>query len=172
MPVGRGGRIVTGGLTMAGKRKRQHILARALILKVQPAGTVVLLAQNVGKRHTFLPGGHVDPGEGLEHALVREHQEELGISIEVVAYLGAVEHQFTEGEKEHYEVNHVFLATLAEPLDEPQSQEAHLRFFWCPVSALAEHNLQPEPLQALIARHVAGARSIWWASTLPDAEAS
>ena len=133
-------------------------------------GTAVLLAQNVGKSHTFLPGGHVDPGEGLMHALVREMDEELGVSAQAAAYLGAVEHQFTENGKAHYEVNHVFLAHLSDPPAEPQSREAHLRFLWCPVSALDEHNLQPEPLRVLIAQYVAGDRSIWWASTLPEAQ--
>jgi 8-oxo-dGTP diphosphatase len=155
---------------MAVKRKHQHILARALILQEQPAGTAVLLAQNVGKSHTFLPGGHVDPGEGLMHALVRELDEELGVSARVVTYLGVAEHQFTEDGKAHYEVNHVFLAELREPLIEPHSREAHLRFLWCPVAALDEHNLQPEPLRALIARHVAGDTGIWWGSTLPRAQ--
>ena len=154
---------------MVVKRNRQHILARALVLQEQPAGTVVLLAQNIGKSHTFLPGGHVDPGEGLMQALVRELAEEIGVTARVAAYLGAVEHQFTEGQKEHYEVNHIFLTDLIEPIAELQSREAHLRFFWCPVAALAEHNLQPWPLRGLIAGHVSGDASTWWASTLPDA---
>jgi len=154
---------------MANKRKRQHILARALILREYEGAHEVLLAQNVGKSHAFLPGGHVDPGEGLMHAVVRELDEEIGVSARVVAYLGAVEHQFlTEKGKSRYEVNHVFLTVLDEPLHEPRSREAHLRFYWCPLTALEEHNLQPEPLRALIARHVAGDAAIWWGSTLPE----
>jgi 8-oxo-dGTP diphosphatase len=146
---------------------RQHILARALILQEDQEGTAVLLAQEIGARHTFLPGGHVDPGEGLAQALVRELQEEIGIVTRTVAYLGAVEHQWPDEQPSDYEVNHVFLVDLSEWPRKPESREAHLRFFWCPVTALDEHNLQPWPLRALIARHVAGDRSVWWASTLP-----
>lgn len=159
-----------GGVEIVIKRKHQHLLARALILRGdQATGPAVLLAQNVGKTHTFLPGGHVDHDEGLRHAVVRELEEETGLATRVVAYLGAVEHEWPEQRPTDYEVNHVFLTELTEPPGPVQSREAHLRFLWCPVTALDEHNLQPRPLRALIDQHLAGDRSVWWASTLPGA---
>jgi 8-oxo-dGTP diphosphatase len=152
------------------KRKHQHLLARALIIRDdQATGPAVLLAQNVGKSHTFLPGGHVDHDEGLQRAIVREMEEETGLATRVVAYLGVVEHEWPEQQPTDYEVNHVFLTELTEPPGPVHSREAHLRFLWCSVSALEEHNLQPAPLRALIARYIVGDRTIWWASTLPDA---
>jgi len=147
---------------------RVHLLARVVIMRTANDGVSVLLAQQIGASHTFLPGGHVEPGEGLPATLVRELEEELGVAIRVVEYLGTVEHQWPEAEPSHYEVNHVFLAELCEPTAELVSRELHLRFFWCPVDALAEHRLSPAPLRGLIARRAAGDRSVWWASTLPE----
>jgi 8-oxo-dGTP diphosphatase len=60
--------------------RRTHILARAVILGPQDQ---ILLAQAVGQSNTFLPGGHLDPREGLQEALVREIDEELGLAARV-----------------------------------------------------------------------------------------
>jgi 8-oxo-dGTP diphosphatase len=149
---------------------RLHLLARAVLLRQSAAGVSVLLTQEIGTSHTFLPGGHADPGEGLTTALVRELDEELGLSVTVRAYLGAVEHQWPAAVPAHYEVNHVFLVEStgdARLPDAPVSRESHLRFLWRPVDALAAYHLQPTPLQQLLTQYVAGDTTAWWASTLP-----
>ncbi len=150
-----------------------HLLVRAVLLRMSPDGPEVLLAQQIGARHTFLPGGHVEPGEAKAAALVRELQEELGLTVRVAGYLGAVEHQWPDDAPAHYEINHVFLveAVSSDGLPEqPVSREAHLRFDWRQVAALAEYHLQPVPLRELIVRRARGDTSAWWASTLPEAE--
>lgn len=148
--------------------ERQHLLARAVILRSEPTGIAVLLAQQIGENHTFLPGGHVDLGEGLVQSLRRELREELDVECRVVRYLGAVEHQWPDDNPRHYEVSHVFLTELAEPLADPISRESHLRFSWCPIDALAEHNLQATPLRQLIPAYVSGVQRGWWATTLSE----
>lgn len=40
----------------------------------------VLLAQAIGEKNTFLPGGHIEFGESAKDALVREIEEELGLT--------------------------------------------------------------------------------------------
>lgn len=142
-------------------------LARALILRCDAGGWRVLLNRFVGSPIAFLPGGQVEDGEAVVRALARELVEELGVLVEVGAYVGAVEHQWPEGVPTHYEVNHVFLVDGDAITDPPVSLEDDLEFFWQRVGELAEVNLQPSVLPELIARYVAGERAPWWGSTLP-----
>ncbi|MFB6279287.1 MAG: NUDIX domain-containing protein [Salinibacter sp.] len=62
----------------------RHILARAVI---RDEGQV-LVVRAKGQSHTFLPGGHREDGEGLEHCLHRELDEELGVQAQINAYRG------------------------------------------------------------------------------------
>ncbi|MEI7432558.1 MAG: NUDIX domain-containing protein, partial [Betaproteobacteria bacterium] len=61
-------------------------VAAAILLRNGDEGTEFLLAQRpVGKAYAGyweFPGGKVEPGESLHQALVRELQEELGITVD------------------------------------------------------------------------------------------
>ncbi|MFB6273336.1 MAG: NUDIX domain-containing protein [Salinibacter sp.] len=140
-----------------------HLLARAVIR----ANDRVLVVQAEGQSHTFLPGGHREPGEGMEACLHRELAEELGVEAKVGRYLGGVEHTWErDGERQH-EVNHCFsvsIPTLAADTT-PQAQEEHLSFAWVPGARLGTVALEPAPLRALLA-HGTETETPWWASTL------
>lgn len=143
---------------------RTHLLARAVI---RDAGRV-LLVQSDGQPHTFLPGGHVEDGEGVETCLVRELKEELGVESRVDRYLGAVEHRWSRNDTPQYEINHCF-AVSAPGLaasTAPSAQEPYLTFGWVAVDALDEAALQPTPLRQLLANPSEARR--WWASTLNE----
>jgi ADP-ribose pyrophosphatase YjhB (NUDIX family) len=143
-----------------------HLLARAVL---RDAGHVLLVRAD-GQSHTFLPGGHVEAGEGLEDCLRRELHEELGVTATVGAYRGAVEHRWRRDDTPQYELNHCFAVDVSELSAQmtPTAREGYLTFGWVPVGekALAEVDLQPAPLRRLLTSDEPVAS--WWASTLNE----
>lgn len=139
---------------------KSHLLARAVI---QDAGHV-LVAQARGFTNTFLPGGHLEPGEGMQAALTRELREELGAEVRVGAFLGVIEQTFTDhAGQEHEGINFLFEVS-GEALRADRrvpSREAYLTFDWVPLGDLARRDLRPSPLCTLLRERPAGA---WFAS--------
>lgn len=141
-----------------------HHLARGIFIKDKK----VLLAHAKGYTNTFLPGGHIEFGESAKDALVREIEEELGITSTVVDFLGLVEHKWEKKGILHCEINQIF-EVISEDLktsDNPKSSEAHLEFFWWNVEDLDTINLQPYPFRNLIKKYLNGNKEVWWESTL------
>lgn len=118
-----------------------EIIARAVIIR---AGRL-LVARDVAAAWFFLPGGHVETGEAIEAALLRELREELGCAATVLGFVGAVEYGYVSGGRDRHELNLVFEVELDAAA--PASQEAHLEFCWVPMGSLAETALRPEPLK-------------------------
>lgn len=124
-----------------------ELIARAVIR----SGDRILVARERGKKYAFLPGGHIEPGEPIEHALTREISEELGTTADTGDLLGVVEHGYTDDQTTHHELNLVFTADVG---DEPTSQEEHLEFLWLPIDELPTTDLRPVALRdALINNH-------------------
>lgn len=141
-----------------------HVIARAVIrLDGQ-----LLVARCIGASNSFLPGGHVATGERLHDALCRELKEEFGARAEVGAYLGAIEHGYTQDGVQVHEINHLFSVTLPEvrQIGPIASLESHLEFFWQPLDALEAIHLAPAPAVAFARAQAGGVR---WASTLLEA---
>lgn len=129
-----------------------HFLARAVILE----DSRLLVNQFVGTSFTFLPGGHAEPGEGLQSALRRELSEELGVEATIGNYLGAVEYLWSHDVtgQQHYEVNHAF--AVQAPLGSVvQSRDPSLHFQWVALDELEQYDLRPEPFRALVRRWAA-----------------
>jgi 8-oxo-dGTP diphosphatase len=105
----------------------------------------VLLARSVGASWWFLPGGHVEAGEAVEAALIRELAEELGTEARIDRLLAVVENSYRDEGGAHHELNHVFEVTLVE--DEPESRESHLEFRWLPRDELAAADVRPDSVK-------------------------
>ncbi|WP_024800562.1 NUDIX domain-containing protein [Nocardia sp. BMG51109] len=114
-----------------------EIIARAVIRR----DGNMLLAKHRTKKWSFLPGGHVEPGERVETALIREIAEELGTEAKIDGFVGVVEHGYIEDGTTHHELNLVFDVTITDP--EPTSREDHLEFHWLPVTQLADTDVRP-----------------------------
>lgn len=144
--------------------KKFHLISRAIILN----DDYVLLAHQKGMNNTFLPGGHIEIGEGAIAALKREIYEELGLDADVNEYLGALEADWEDREIQHYEINHIFRTNIKDiDINTPLiSNEDHLEFLWSSIGDLEKNNLLPHPLIKLISRLVARDNSVWWESTL------
>lgn len=112
----------------------------------------LLLCQPRGKARSYLPGGHVEPGEGARAALVREIREELGLAGKAGAYLGTVEHHYGEGLSAVYEFSFLFRLTLcAEDSEAVESREASTTFFWCRPEELDAFGFEPASIRGLLA---------------------
>lgn len=118
-----------------------EVIARAVIRR---AGRL-LLARLRTESWSFLPGGHVEPGERVEGALVRELAEELGTQATITGFVGVVEHGYVEGGIARHELNLVFEVAITETA--PVSREDHLEFHWLPLDQLADAEVRPGPLR-------------------------
>jgi 8-oxo-dGTP diphosphatase len=121
-----------------------EVIARAAVCT--PDG--VLLARQRGKSWSFLPGGHLEPGETLATALTRELEEELGLVVTGVVPAGMVEHTYEEDGQRRHELNAVFAVTTGQR--EFHSREDHLSFHVVAWEKLGEHQVRPGPIHAAL----------------------
>ncbi len=143
---------------------KRHYIVRGICI----AQDSVLLAQDIGASNTFLPGGHIEPGENAMDALEREVLEELGVASQAKEFLGVVENLYESSGSRHHEVNLVFRITsvsLTNSEVDPESKESHLRFFWCRLDQLESQNLLPQPMAGFFQDP-----PLTWASTISRKE--
>lgn len=132
-----------------------EIIARAVIIREGR----ILAARDRGQWWYFLPGGHVEDGEGIEAALVRELREELGATATVIGFVGMVEHGYCAGGSLRRELNLVFAVELDEAA--PNSQEDHLEFGWLELDLLPGTDLRPASLRDAVLAWTANHTPFW-----------
>jgi 8-oxo-dGTP diphosphatase len=123
------------------KKKAIEILSRGACVK----GGKVLLCRNRKHGNVYLPGGHVDWGEDSRAALVREWEEELGVSCKAGRFLGVVEQQYKARDGQCCEISLIFEVRCAavSPKKAPPSAEPHLAFEWTDLQDLKASGLLP-----------------------------
>lgn len=130
-------------------------------------GDCLLLCRRKGTDYSYLPGGHIDPGEGARAALRRELNEELGRRATVGRFLGAVENHYTKrGGSTVCEINLIFEFHLRGLRSDrpPPSAEKRLVFEWTPLRRLARSDLQPALLRRWLSRALAVRSDAAWGS--------
>lgn len=80
------GQLTPEALTLAQLNGRTHDDLAVLITRRKPASVL--------GGYWELPGGKVEPDESLAQCLVRELIEEIGVEVEPLAALDAIEHQY------------------------------------------------------------------------------
>lgn len=112
-------------------------------------GEEIILCRIKGADWFFLPGGHIEDGESARTALLRELNEEMGISnLEATAFVGVCENVFSqeEGVSQH-EINIVIKVNV--PLElKIDSQEDHIEFVSIPKKDLKDYNILPAEIKA------------------------
>ena len=109
----------------------------------------VLLCRAKGGSTTYLPGGHIEFGEKGREALVREMQEEMGVSSTAGDFLGVVENQFTQHGKPHAEINLVYRLTVPDGIA-ARACEDWIEFEWRDLADLANAHLLPAEMIPLV----------------------
>ena len=117
----------------------------------------LLLAQRPEGKHLALkwefPGGKVEPGEEPAAALIRELQEELGCSVNIVAALQRSEHTYDRGTIEMIP----FVCELNASSAEPAAHE-HAAIVWVTIDQIEGYDLAPADWP------VVEALKKWWVS--------
>ena len=121
-------------------------IARGVCLK---AGALLVCQPAKGGR-CYLPGGHIEFAETARQALVREIQEEMGLSASAGAFLGVTENTFIQKGEQHCEMNLMFVLDIPgiSPDIDPPATESWIAFRWIPFTpeALREANILPAHL--------------------------
>lgn len=98
----------------------------------------------------YLPGGHIEFQETASQALVREVQEEMGLSATAGDFLAVAENAFVQNGEPHCEINLFFVLDIPglETSGNPPAMEAWIAFQWVPFTpeALRQANLLPSHL--------------------------
>ena len=120
----------------------------------------VLLHRRQGDDSWALPGGRVELGEAANHAIQREFNEELGISVQCGELLCVGKNFFEYQGKPHHEIGMYFSVQLPQTpsllkLDATYrgvESNQRLEFNWFRRSTLVQLNLRPLVLRAMLIR--------------------
>ena len=132
------------------RRTVEETSAGGLVVDSQRRAAVIGRMSSHGHLMWSLPKGHLEHGESLEAAAVREVTEETGITGRVLAPLGVIDFYFTaEGKRVHKTVHHYLLIAEGGELNNDDAEVEEVA--WVPLEELA-HRLAYADERRLIAR--------------------
>jgi 8-oxo-dGTP pyrophosphatase MutT (NUDIX family) len=87
----------------------------ALIVRDDGRALFIRRARDPAKGKLGMPGGFVDPGESAEAALRREVEEEVGLELDDLTYLGSYPNEYQYAEVTYFTLDVFFRGTAREP---------------------------------------------------------
>ena len=128
-----------------------HVRAAGVLLK----DNKILLQKVKDKNEYALPGGHLQFGETLEDAVVREYKEEIGATIKCSRLLWTEENFWVWKGKDAHNLSFYFLIDLREETLEtetflPIKDNNSVEFGWVSLDDLEDKNIFPKFLKSEI----------------------
>lgn len=123
----------------------------------------ILLCRDLKNQHFFFPGGHLEFGEKIFNALKREMREELGIVLQKIDFIGAMDNVYLRKNIKHHEINLVFNARVNKV--HAKSQESHISFKLITLQALVKTNVLPISLKLAVVKWLKD-KQIFWSGKL------
>ncbi len=109
-----------------GLRRVEETSAGGLVVDagcVPPVAALIGRQDRRGRLLWSLPKGHLEPGESMEQAAVREVAEETGITGVILAPLGTIDFWFVaDGRRIHKTVHHFLLRAYAGELSDADAE--------------------------------------------------
>jgi ADP-ribose pyrophosphatase YjhB (NUDIX family) len=119
------------------RRTVEETSAGGLVLDSQHRAALIGRTNSHGDLTWSLPKGHLEEGESLEAAAVREVTEETGIAGRVVAPLGVIDFYFTaEGQRIHKTVHHYLMLAEGGELNSDDVEVDEVA--WVPLAELPD----------------------------------
>lgn len=121
-----------------------HVRVSGVLLK----DNKIFLQKIKDKNEYALPGGHLQFGETLEEALVREYQEEIGAAIKCIRLLWTEENFWVWKGKDAHNIGFYFLIDLCEGAIDtetflPSKDNNSVEFGWVSLDNLDNKNVFP-----------------------------
>jgi len=132
-----------------------EVCARVFIIK----DGKILLCKRKEADYFFFPGGHIDFSEKAEETLKREMQEEIGMNLSILEFVGANENYFSQQGDMHHEFNLVFSGTIED--GEVQALEDYLAFEWVELNSIGDTNIKPESLKKELITWISEKKNFW-----------
>ncbi|MEA3399060.1 MAG: NUDIX domain-containing protein [Patescibacteria group bacterium] len=102
----------------------------------------LLLLYKTKDQHYEFPGGHVEKGESLEDAAIREAQEEIACDVRLDKHLTAIKF---EKDGQNF-IAHIFLADIISGEAKPNEPE-YSKIIWLPIKRYQDYSLQPNVIE-------------------------